>query len=187
VGEVIFPVELDVVATYGTTLFERRQRLALNIVPFPRDLIAQFSSSDEVAAALGVDILLSESDPSKEFLTYAIAAILAAGQEEGSADLAVARLQTYVGQPPGETDGDRDLLAFAFYCASEPVVLIEQSPITKKVLAILAGAGTTITIAAVPVVGIPLAIVYGATTIVGLGTATAVMERLYDLIAPKGS
>lgn len=186
-GDVTLPaVGLDIAASYGTTLVDRHEGLTLSLVTLPNDLHARFSNSDEVAGALGLDVLYSAQDPSELLLTYVVAALLGTEGREGSAELALERLEGYVGEPPGDDDLGRGLLAFASYCVTEPAVVLEQSPISKKVLAIIATAGASVTLAAIPIVGVPIAIVYGTTAIVGLGTGTAVMERLYFWIAPKG-
>lgn len=175
-------VDLDIVPIYGTTLLERQQELAFSIVAISGHAV---TGIDEVARLLEVDIveLPFELEPREPFITYAIAAVL----PEGDVTQAVERLSRYVNVPPGEVDIDRGLLAFASYCASAPVVLVEESPLDKRVLAAIVAAGGGIAIAAIPVVGIPIAIGYGAGAIVGFGGAAAVAQRAYGWLAPKSA
>jgi hypothetical protein len=173
-------VDLNIVPIYGTTLLETQQGLAFSLVAIPRQAV---TGVDEVARALEVDLveLPFEFEPREPFITYAIAAILPGDDVTQAVD----RLGRYVSVPPAEVDVDRSLLAFASYCASAPIVLVEQSLLGKETLVALITAGGGIAIAAIPAVGVPLAIAYGAGTIVGFGSAAAIGQRIYSWVAPR--
>ncbi|HEY5941847.1 MAG TPA: hypothetical protein VIT89_03165 [Solirubrobacterales bacterium] len=173
----------DFARVHETTLIDHDHDLSLSIAPIPLGAIPGDPPGNfkEIADALEVEILRELPSPASSFLPHVIASLLLEPQAQAAAD----RLTALLDAPASfGLDIDKHVLHFAEYSAFEPFILLEESPLKQKALA---AAGAAIAVAAIPVVGVPLAILYGGGTIVVFGVGLAVSERVGRWIDPKSA
>jgi uncharacterized membrane protein (DUF485 family) len=88
--------------------------------------------------------------------------------------------------PPrqGLADVDPAVLAFAEYCSFTPIIPMEESRLSAKVLAQIVGFGGVVSVATIATAPIIVGVASAAGTIVVLSAAAGVGERVYSWIAP---
>ena len=177
---------IDAVQVHATTVVGHEQGLSLTLTAIPRDAFPERPPDSllDVAVGLGAELLVELPSPVASFLPHAIACILL--DADADAGKARDRLDTMLSTPPREglPDIDPGVLAFAEYCAFTPIVPMEESPLTAKVMARIVGVSGAVGLAALGSVPLLIAVASAAGTVVVLSAAVGVGERVYSWVAP---
>jgi hypothetical protein len=180
----------SIVHLYDTAVIDLERGFGLSIATLNTDSLAggELRDVDGLAARLGWEITWRQ-DASEQALLAGLAGLTL----DRDATAAFEHAGSLLDQSPSRMLAALDpaVRAFVEHCAFEPIVGIEESPLSGKALASVVGtagviAGAIITAGAAPVL-IAVAIgVGGAAVAVVVGAAAiGVAERVYEAIAPN--
>lgn len=135
-----------------------------------------------VAAGIDAEVFVELPSPVASFLPHAIACVLL----EADAAAASERIERMLGAPAREgfSDVPAGVLSFVEYCAFTPIVPVEESEMSPKVLAEIVGVGGAVGLATLAGAPVVIAVAAAGGTVVVLGAALGLAQRLYGWIAP---
>ena len=178
-----------VVHLHDTTAIDRElgSGLSLTTVPAAGFAAGPPDSSEDMAARLGLDVVESY-EPTDE----AVLAILAGIVDATDAETGLARIRELMRGLPGHplAGVEPRTREFVEHCAFAPIIAVEESLLSPKVLTAMVTAAGSICVGIVAVGAAPVLVAAG----IGVGTvlvvaalgppAIAIGQRLADAIAP---
>jgi hypothetical protein len=168
---------------HETTVLDRETGLGLAITVVPAGILPE--QPQKMFELLGDLESIRELPVSEPTMLAALAGMLEGASEEE----ALGRIDRLLAESPNDPLADVGPWnrRFLEHCAFAPILAVEESPIRPKVLAAMVAGAAAITVAAIPTAGLVLAVVAGVGTVVLVAAvgpaAMALGERLANSIA----